>query len=151
MSSIENSPKHLESNEKWTRASFGVYGDAFDPGEINALLDVEPSRVFLKGDLIGPRSGDRRRRHSAWLLNSPLSENVPMELDLAWLLDILEPRRDQVQALAQKYKVIFFCGFSSENGQGGFTITSAMLARLAKLGIDFSLDLYPPGVSRPGH
>jgi hypothetical protein len=133
-----------ESNEKWTKASICVYGDLFDPAEIDSLLGVEPSRVLLKGELI-PRSGDKRRRHSAWILNSPLSSDIPMESHLAWLLDTLDPRRNQVLALAQRHRVIFFCGFSSENGQGGFTITAAMLARLAKLGIDFSLDLYPPG------
>ena len=41
-------------------------------------------------------------------------------------------------------EVALFCGFSSGNGQGGFTLNPELLARLAVFGVELSLDLYPP-------
>jgi hypothetical protein len=43
-----------------------------------------------------------------------------------------------------------FCGFSSGNGQGGFTLDSDTLTRIAKLGIPLIVDLYPPAIVKDG-
>jgi hypothetical protein len=64
---------------------------------------------------------------------------------LQWLLDAIEPKADALKELSEHCKVLFFCAFASENGQGGFTLDPRTLARLAALNIPFSLDLYPPG------
>jgi hypothetical protein len=63
---------------------------------------------------------------------------------LRWLLDHVETKADVFRDLSENCKLIFFCAFASENGQGGFTLDPATLARLAALKIPFSLDLYPP-------
>jgi len=63
---------------------------------------------------------------------------------LKWLLDSLEPKRDVIRELSRKYRIDFFCGFASMNQQGGFTLDSVTLARLAELGVPLELDLYPP-------
>jgi hypothetical protein len=68
-----------------------------------------------------------------------------MEDHLNWLLDALEPKWDIISRIAKQYEADFFCGFSSENGQGGCTFSVALLERLAKLGVPLALDLYPPG------
>jgi len=141
----------VESGKKWTRASFGVYAETFDPEEITMRLGLQPSLVRMKGDIISTRYDpqQRRRKTSAWVLTCPLNPDAPMPEHLAWLLDQLEARRGVIRELAQKFKVLVVCGFSSENGQGGFTLEPTMLARLASLGIPLSLDLYPPGPPNP--
>jgi hypothetical protein len=67
-----------------------------------------------------------------------------MEHHLKWVLDTLEPRFELIRELAAVYKMDFFCGFSSGNGQGGFDLNGEMLARLARFGIPLTLNLYPP-------
>jgi len=85
-------------------------------------------------------------RESAWLLSSPLDKHENLADHIKWLLDRLEPKADIVKGLSAKYRVDIFCGFSSGSGQGGFTLDSKTLARLAKLGVPVGLDLYPPCV-----
>lgn len=43
---------------------------------------------------------------------------------------------------------VLFLGFSSGNGQGGFTLPASLLTRIAALGLDLSLDLYLPTIDK---
>jgi hypothetical protein len=70
---------------------------------------------------------------------------MPLAEHLIWLLDQLEPKVNSIKSIADEWKARIFCGFSSENGQGGVTLDPRLLRRLANLGIPFVLDLYPPG------
>jgi hypothetical protein len=67
-----------------------------------------------------------------------------------WILDRLEPRLDALRTLSAKYRVDLFGGFSSGSGQGGFTLDSTTLARIAKLGVPLIVHLYPPRVREEG-
>jgi hypothetical protein len=66
---------------------------------------------------------------------------------LRWLLDAVEPKADVLRSLSAKYQVLLFCGFSSGNGQGGFTLDSHTLTQIAKLGVPLIVDLYPPAIA----
>jgi len=55
-----------------------------------------------------------------------------------------------VAALAEAV-LHFWCGFSSGNGQGGFSISPGLLQRLARLGVEVVLDLYPPESISPAN
>jgi len=79
-----------------------------------------------------------------WNIKSPLPREVNLANHLEWLLDLLEPKLELLKKLANEYRVDFFCGFISENGQGGFTLDSSSLNRLAKFGFPVHLDFYPP-------
>jgi hypothetical protein len=81
---------------------------------------------------------------SAWLLQSPLAHESDLLDHLKWLLDALEPKVGIIAELSKKYRIDFFCGFSSGSGQGGFTLDEVTLRRIAKFGIAMNLDLYPP-------
>jgi hypothetical protein len=135
--------KPQEDDRKWSRASFRVFGDTLVPEEIGQKIGYVATITGIKGERKRPNS-IAVNRTSIWILKCPLSDLLPMEDHLKWLLEILEPKLDVIHSLAQEYKVDFFCGFSSGNGQGGFVLDSAVLARVARLGIRFVLDLYPP-------
>ena len=79
-----------------------------------------------------------------WSLKSPLHKSETLDKHLEWLLDRLEPKADEIRSMSCAYKLDFFCGFCSANGQGGFVLDGALLARLARLGVPLGLDLYPP-------
>jgi len=57
---------------------------------------------------------------------------------------------DLINSIAEESKIMLLCGFSSENGQGGFTLDAKMLQRIARLGVPLSIDLYPPQSSESG-
>ena len=135
--------KPQEDDRKWSHASFRVFGDTLVPEEIGQKIGYVATIAGIKGERKRPNSMAVNRT-SIWILKCPLSDLLPMEDHLKWLLDRLEPRLDEVHSLAQEYKADFFCGFSSGNGQGGFTLGIDLIARLAKLNVPLELDLYPP-------
>ena len=139
----------MDECQKWSTASFRVSGDLLDPEKVGERLGLEATVMGSKGEPKSLRNKNMWRnkslwRSSIWLLKCPLSNKLPVDDHLKWLLDRLEPKQDEVFSLAQQFRIDFFCGFSSGNGQGGFTLDSILLARLAKLGIPLILDLYPP-------
>ena len=133
----------MDDSDKWSRASLRIFGDTLQPEEIGSALGLQATHTHLKGELLSPKH-TTVRRESGWLIQSPLSERSDMVDHLKWLLDSLEPKRDVVRELSRRYRIDLFCGFSSGSGQGGFTLDSATLARIAELGVPLALDLYPP-------
>ncbi len=109
------------------------------------MLGLEATHTHLKGALFGPGQ-TAVRRESGWLLQSPLSKRSDMIEHLRWLLDALEPKREVIQEVSRKYRIDFFCGFASLNGQGGSRLTAALSPRVADLGVPLALDLDPPGI-----
>jgi hypothetical protein len=139
----------MDDNGKWSRACLRVFGETLRPEEIESMLGLKATRAHLKGELLSPGQ-KAARRESSWRLESPLSTCSDMVDHLKWLLDSVDPKRDVIRELFKKYNVDLFCGFSSGNGQGGFTLDSVTLARLAGLGVPLVLDLYPPGPMESG-
>lgn len=130
---------------KWSRAGFRISGDTLQPDEVTRALSIQPTNSGLKGGLLSSSPKRSPLRTSLWMLKSPLSEHESLDLHLQYLLDLLEPKREEIRELAKLYDIDFFCGFSSENGQGGCTFQPTLLERLAKLEVKVVLDLYPPG------
>ena len=64
-----------------------------------------------------------------------MSNDHGLEGNLTLILDALEPKRDVIQGFAHEHRVDFFCGFSSGEREGGFTLTRVTLNRVAKFGV----------------
>ena len=132
----------VEEGRGWSHASLRIFGEALQPDEVGAALGIEASYVHLKGQRHG-RNGPAWRE-SAWLLQSPLGKEHGLDEHIKWLLERIEDKVDVVRKLCGEYRIDVFCGFSSGCGQGGFTLDSKTLERIAKLGVSLALDLYPP-------
>jgi len=61
------------------------------------------------------------------------------------VLKALRPHATALQRSAQLNLAELIIGFSSNNGQGGFTLAPSVIAELARLGLGMNIDLYPPG------
>jgi hypothetical protein len=133
----------VDDDPEWSNAGVRVFGETLQPEEIGAALGLKATDTHVKGQ---PRSRGHKEvwPHSLWSLASPLSDDKEMAIHLKWLLDSLESKVDVIRALSAKYRVDLFCGFSSGSGEGGFTLDSTTLARIAKLGVPVIVDLYCP-------
>jgi Domain of unknown function (DUF4279) len=136
--------------EKWSRASLRIAGDTLQPNEISILLGLEATRSGVKGERFSSRHSAVRRT-SFWFLECPLSKHLPLEEHLKWLLNLLEAKHDLIISISDKWRVEFFCGFFSENGQGGVTFDQGLLRRLAHLGIPLVLDFHLPEAQLEAH
>jgi len=142
---------HLKNDDKWSRAAFSIFSVTLTPQEITERLGLQPTGTHEKGRPKGVRRKDGSIsplivwKDSAWHLNAPLKKDQSLAEHIKWLLDVLEPKRDAIKSLSSECTLIrFFCGFSSGNRQGGFSLDDQTLARLSKLGFPLVLDLYPP-------
>jgi hypothetical protein len=105
-------------------------------------LGIEPSESFEVG---GPfNRGTRSRTHSSWSLDSSSpKEGDDLERHLRDLLDRLLPLRERLSHLAMEgYEMKWWCFIGEEDGQGGVTLSDALLRDLAALPVSLSLDIY---------
>jgi hypothetical protein len=139
---MEESQKY---DSRWNKASFCIYGDTLQPDQINRDLGLQATNSGLKGGRQSKHPKARPLRTSIWILESPIDTHLPLQDHLRWLLDALEPKLDVVHEIANRYDARLHCGYSSEHGQGGCTFDVSLLKRIADLGVQLVLDLYPPG------
>jgi Domain of unknown function (DUF4279) len=78
-------------------------------------------------------------------------EGTHLEDHVTWLLDRLEPRRDQLRRLCaeQALKADFYCGYFLNQSNGGAQLASGTLERIVALGASFGIDIYAPEPGTP--
>ena len=138
----------LADDQKWSRASFRAWSEEMTPESIADALGLQATKLFRKGDPYTKRSPSLRKKHLI-VVESALPASEPLARHLAALCDLLEPVAARLPDIADRCGYDIFCGFSSGNGQGGFTLSPDLLSRLAVLKVDVGLDLYPPSAVQP--
>lgn len=133
----------MNDDRKWSRAGLRLFSTMLAPDEIGEVLGLQAARSFRLGDPISSRSRGVRPQHG-FFVKSGVSADEPLEEHLIALLALIEGVGDRLQSLRSQVDADIFCGFSSGNGQGGFTLSPPTLRRLADLELDLILDLYPP-------
>ena len=131
------------------KISLRIRHPAMDPAEITRAMRLDPWRSWRAGD---PRTTPKGRaleglnRDTYW--TARLIEDRWPGKDLASALDEclnrLAPHRDFFHRVrSQGGSVEFFVGWFFD-GQSGGLLDSDLLARMADLKINLSLDVYPP-------
>lgn len=122
-----------------TYASFRLFGPDIHPDAITRVLGISPTFQVAVGD-ITPK-GTRPRTEGIWSISTKgLLQSTNLEAHIAVLLDRLPTDlRDHVPAGS---RCEIACYWLSATGQGGPTLSSAVLARLGAAGIALDFDLY---------
>jgi hypothetical protein len=138
------------------RASFRLRGDDLDPDEITELTGLTPEVAHRKGEL---RSATGRKdlppwRSGLWSIDS--SRDLPVEGNqledhVTWLLDRIEPSREQLRRLCaeRRLKADFYCGYFMHQSNSGTELSVRTLERIASLGASFGIDIYAPDPGTP--
>jgi hypothetical protein len=140
--------KMLSENQKWYLVSLRLIGERLPVDRLEAILNIEPSYIGKLGEHIQGNQNYAKHHTNIWTWDSPLDDNVPFETQLDKLLLELEPRKKELFEILsiQGVKGELFLGFGSENGQGGANFSNEIIKRIAMLGLDIGLDLYPPDI-----
>ena len=134
----------MTEDEKWSSAAFCAHSDALSPEQMEVIIGLSPSRSHRIGDPRSKRTKSGAHDRHYYSIQSTISDSASLDAHIEEILSILEPRVDRVKRLGSEASLCIFCGFSSGNGQGGFSLTPELLARLSRLGLEVVLDLYPP-------
>jgi hypothetical protein len=134
----------VEDDEKSASATFMASSLTTTPDEMASLVGLTPTRSHKIGDPVSSTAAEPRRKNHLYGVHSTMPGSAPLDEHIVELLDRLEPVASALADLSKSADLYLFCGFSSGNAQGGFTLSPGTLRRIADLNLELSLDLYPP-------
>ncbi len=136
----------LDDDQKWYMVSLRFFGEGLDVSSVAAKIGLDPDVVGRLGEHIRGNPRYALYDTNLWVHSYTDDDALPFYDQLTELLTRLEDRADSIRALTSAPGVggELLLAFSSGNGQGGFTLPVELLARIAALGLDLGLDLYPP-------
>jgi hypothetical protein len=138
----------LDEDQKWYKVSLRFLGDDLDLPAVTSALGLKPDVTGRVGEHIGGNPRYAIYETNVWVYRYTETDTVAFTEQLSDFIGRLEHRAAAMRELLARPGVTaeLFLGFASGNGQGGFTLPASLLARIANLGLDISLDLYPPSV-----
>ncbi len=125
-----------------TYVYFGVFDFGDDPGVVSAMMRIEPTEAWVKGEHYDAPSPGARRTHNRWALKSGLDEAEPLEAHLGALLVRLEPKRAEISQIAQRFPARIGVAQYFYEVNPGFRLEPEVLERFAALGLPIDFDQY---------
>ena len=128
-----------------TNVTLRMFGDDLDPEVITSEMGLRPDRSHKKGDVQGART-PVVRKHGYWSITSSkhMAASVDTNEHIEWLVALVAPKLNQLSGYKRRgWTVDVWIGLHTSVGHGGPTLHPNVLARLAGLGLDVNLDLYP--------
>jgi hypothetical protein len=139
-------PENANTSRTW--ATFRVWGRTLNPNDISRRLELVPSEAFKAGDPRGSSGNNGAWRHGYWSLSSrdQLSSS-DLQLHIEWLLDQLEPAREEIKTLilSSELQADIFCFWESATGHGGPVFSPAFLRYFASFELALGIDVYFAG------
>ena len=126
---------------KATYVSLRILKDDPDVEDITTRLGICPSEISGKGKL---HSDDKRSEIGGWFLCSKrIIHSTDTARHLEWLLDQLTPKQKVLEDLRKEGFVLdVSCYWLSAYGQGGPTLSPAIMEKLGSLGLELWFDVY---------
>jgi hypothetical protein len=129
----------LSSTE--THVFLGVFDFGDDLHAVTAIMEVEPTVGWLRGDQSESHPA-ARRTHSRWALHSRLPASACFEDHLHALLDQLEERPDRVRRVASEFRAVVWAAIYTTDQNPKMAVSPSAAGRLAALGLGIDFDLY---------
>ena len=125
--------------------SLRVGGDAVLPEQVTALLGVQPSMSYRKGELHTASTGRSFVRPiGLWLLRGREAEPEDVDAQVAEMLGKMNQDLSAWHALASEFKVDLFLGLFMSGTNEGFTLSATTLSSLANRHVEVGFDIYAP-------
>jgi len=126
-----------------TRTYLGVFDFGDDEAAVTALLGLEPTEAYSRGDVCTLPSGvEYQRRKSAWRLDSPLPRTAHVDDQIEALLCLIEPHAEAIREAASRYSVGICCAIYYVDQTPGIHLAERTVRRLGSLGLSVDFDLY---------
>lgn len=128
-----------------TNATLRILADDLDPDSVSSEMGMESDRSHKKGDVAGVRA-PVVKKGGYWSIRSSkhLAPSADTNDHIQWLVAAVAPRLGVLDAYKGRgWTVDVWIGIHTSVGHGGPTLRPDVLARLASLGLDVNLDLYP--------
>jgi hypothetical protein len=131
-----------KSNNIYIR--FFIKGEDIDPDEISNRVGIIPAYKYKSGDLHG-KNNQMVRKIGLWsITSSGMVNSSDLQLHIEWLLDILEPVKNQLNSIISKPDVYaeISCIFNLFSIEWDSRLEPSLLDRIAALNIKFRISIY---------
>lgn len=118
-------------------ASIGlrVLSEAMEPTQVTQRLKIEPSRSWVKGEVIPKSKGDGPATSAGWFLYTDAVESDNPADHFRWILNKIIPLSDALRQLrADGFHIDLCCNLSATE-HAFFTLPSDVLESLGTLGL----------------
>ena len=119
--------------------TLAVYGVNLNPNEVTDLLRVKPTRSFIRG--YRRNLASRPAPHGAWFLEVRGKTPDGPDVQLRKLLMKLPTSENIWKELKARHKVQIRFGLHMTGWNKGFEISSTLVRRLRKIGVDLEFDI----------
>jgi hypothetical protein len=125
-----------------TYAYFAIKDFDCDYSDITQLMGCEPTHAHNKNSS-RPQTPHTKRTTSSWALHSAKPETeIFLDTHVESILELIEPKANIIKALTSTYYVGIQCVGYYTKTNPGFHMSSALLHRVAALGLWMDFDLY---------
>ena len=118
-----------------------ISGAELVPTTITQALGLEPSLVRQVGE---HRGAGKVWDQALWGYNGFAADNpkswTSLEDGLVFVLDRLEPLRNEIDKYKQKYDAVWWCGHFQSSFDGGPMLSAKLMRRLADFGVELYID-----------
>jgi len=132
-----------------TYASLRLVGEHVDPDVVSRITGLRADRACRRGDVVKVArphpDAIHTRQHGLWLITSEGQiETADLEDHVEWLLQKIEPAKDEMVAYVQETGswADVFCFCEVAGGGGGPVLSPRLLRRMGEAGLSVSLDIY---------
>ena len=117
-----------------------VSGFRESPDHISALIGVEPTRTYMRGDSI--LRTRLKRKYNGWTVDAPCRHNVALAKQVDILLEQLAASAERFTRLPDGAVVLLLCAVYDYRGDAALYFSKRAVSLLALLGAEISLDYY---------
>lgn len=126
-----------------TFVTLRIYSDTIIPEEITNFLQFQPTESVTKGDVYGINSKNVLEINGWFFTSEGFVDSKDCRRHFDFLADKIMPIKNELKALQNKdCEIDISCFWSSENGQGGPTLSPKQLKKLAELELEIWFDVY---------
>lgn len=125
---------------KETHALLRLFSDRIAPAEITAILHIDPTDAFAKGERHGK---GLVRKFNGWFLSSESDvDSKDSRRHIDWLISKIQDKSAELLALQSQGVEMDISCFWLSTGQGGPILSPPQMRELARLNLDVGWEVY---------
>ncbi|NGZ74563.1 DUF4279 domain-containing protein [Saccharibacillus alkalitolerans] len=121
-----------------------IVSETLDLPELLRLIPLEPNKTWQKGTRVSERS-EALRSFSGMAIEPDRRLYIEAERKLERLLEVLETRASAFPLSGDSTAHVQIAYYGYKEQMGGVHLSTALMSRLAALGLELDLDLYAGG------
>jgi hypothetical protein len=125
---------------KETFSILRIYSDKVNPDEITKIIEINPTKFFWKGEVLG--NGYFRKKNGWFYCTENLTKSKDTRRHIDLIIETLEGKETLLNQLRQQGCKLDIFSYWASCGHGGPMLCPSQMLKLASLEISIGWDVY---------